>query len=143
MNRTEIEDRCNAKVEELLDEYFPNYIEDAAINRPEDLDARYDNTIPVRIQSDYYDWLLELWRSLGHSEGPSFDRLFDRQSQMAEVDGEFKPILDPARYDAETKTLWERITKTNHEDVTYYKGLLRLYSRSLMRIMTRDFVEEL
>ena len=38
---------------------------------------------------------------------------------------------------------WERITKSNHEDVTYYKGLLLEYTRDLLMVMCQDFLEEI
>lgn len=37
----------------------------------------------------------------------------------------------------------ERITKTNHKDVTYYKALLKEYARELMFVMSEDFMEEI
>lgn len=42
-----------------------------------------------------------------------------------------------------TITLWEKITKSNHEDVTYYKGLLLEYTKELLMIMRIDFLEEI
>ena len=45
--------------------------------------------------------------------------------------------------EAQQQTLWEKITKTNHEDVTYYKGLLEEYTRELLFCMRHDFMEEL
>lgn len=45
--------------------------------------------------------------------------------------------------DATEITLWERITKSNHEDVTYYKGLLQEYTRDLLMVMREDFLEEI
>lgn len=38
---------------------------------------------------------------------------------------------------------WERITKTNHEDVIYYKALLLEYTRDLLLVMREDFLEEI
>lgn len=40
-------------------------------------------------------------------------------------------------------SLWERITKSNHKDVTYYKGLLLEYTKDLLMVMRQDFLEEL
>jgi phenylpropionate dioxygenase-like ring-hydroxylating dioxygenase large terminal subunit len=66
----------------------------------------------------------------------------DRGFQMEDLDKEFRSVLQPAREDAETITLWEKITQSNHEDVTYYKGLLRQYSRAMMNTMIRDMLED-
>ena len=43
---------------------------------------------------------------------------------------------------ASRRTLWERITQTNHKDVAYYKGLLQEYTRDLLLVMREDFLEE-
>ena len=44
--------------------------------------------------------------------------------------------------EAQQRTLWERITRSNHKDVTYYKGLLMEYTRDLLMLMREDFLEE-
>ena len=54
-----------------------------------------------------------------------------------------RELIDPAYKDAIEITLWERITKSNHEDVTYYKGLLLEYTRDLLMVMRQDFLEEI
>ena len=52
-------------------------------------------------------------------------------------------MIEPAYKEATERTLWERITKSNHEDVTYYKGLLQEYTRDLLLVMRQDFLEEI
>lgn len=47
-----------------------------------------------------------------------------------------------AHRDVERRTLWERITRSNHKDVTFYKGLLLEYTRNLLMVMREDFLEE-
>lgn len=59
---------------------------------------------------------------------------------MTEDDRE---AIDAAYKDAKRITLWERITKSNHEDVTYYKGLLYEYTKDLLMVMRLDFLEEI
>ena len=54
-----------------------------------------------------------------------------------------RELIDVAYKDATELTLWERITKTNHKDVTYYKGLLQEYTRELLMVMREDFIEEI
>ena len=143
MNKKELEDLCYAKEEELLDKYFPNFIKDAAINRPEKLAEEYSNDIPDIIRDEFWNWLEDLWRQECESfRGTAFEKIMDRRFQMEDLDKEFRPILQPAREDAETITLWEKITQSNHEDVTYYKGLLRQYSRAMMNTMLRDMLED-
>jgi len=62
---------------------------------------------------------------------------------MSMVDASYVPSLKEARADAEKVTLWEKITKSNHEDVTYYKGLLKQYTEELLSTMIKDFIEEI
>lgn len=50
--------------------------------------------------------------------------------------------LEKAYKDAKIITIWEKITKSNHEDVTYYKGLLKAYTEELLSWMEIDFVED-
>ena len=54
-----------------------------------------------------------------------------------------RELIDVAHKDATEQTLWERITKSNHKDVTYYKGLLQEYTRDLLMVMREDFLEEI
>jgi hypothetical protein len=54
-----------------------------------------------------------------------------------------RELIDEAYKDAIEQTLWERITKSNHKDVTYYKGLLQEYTRDLLMVMREDFLEEI
>ena len=54
-----------------------------------------------------------------------------------------RELIEVAHKDATEQTLWERITKTNHMDVIYYKGLLEEYTRDLLMVMREDFMEEI
>ena len=52
-------------------------------------------------------------------------------------------LIDVAHKNAAKQTLWERITKTSHKNVTYFKGLLLKYTRDLLMVMREDFLEEM
>ena len=54
-----------------------------------------------------------------------------------------RELIDVAYKNAMEQTLWERITGSNHSDVTYYKGLLEAYTRDLLLVMREDFLEEI
>ena len=62
---------------------------------------------------------------------------------MAMTDAEYNVPLSEAKIAAEKITLWEKLIKTNHEDVTYYKGLLLEYTQKLLDTMIIDFTEDL
>lgn len=51
--------------------------------------------------------------------------------------------LDKAYRDASRRTLWERLTRTNHKDVYEYKSMLRLYSEALLNNMLTRFSDAL
>lgn len=51
-------------------------------------------------------------------------------------------FIKPAYDAAVRRTLWERLTKTNHKDVTYYKGLLKRYTEELLMALRCDFLED-
>lgn len=51
--------------------------------------------------------------------------------------------INNAYADAQRQTLWERIIKSNHKEVTFYKGLLQEYTKELLITMRFDFLEEI
>ena len=142
MNIETIKKHCSEKADALLDKYFGNLVKEAAVDCPETI-GDYDNDLPLRIEVEYRAFLKELWDSLDFEDNRSFDELFDKKhirNLMTEDDRE--GIVEAYR-NAQQRTLWERITKTNHKDVTYYKGLLKEYTRELLFCMRHDFLEEI
>lgn len=129
-----IEIRCKEKEQELLDKYFPN---GAGYSKSETI-GEYTKDLPLKIESEFREYLAELWNE--YSETPLVLEENKLRWLMTEDDRE---AVDAAYDDAKRITLWERITKTNHEDVTYYKGLLFKYTKDLLMIMHHDFLEEI
>ena len=142
MNKSDIENRCRAKADELLGKYFPNIIHEAAIERPEELVIEYNEELPYVVETEFREWLSALWDELAPAHSEPFEKIMNRHLEMSMVDANYVPHLRDARRDAEEVTLWEKITKSNHEDVTYYKGLLKQYTEELLDTMIKDFVEE-
>ena len=54
-----------------------------------------------------------------------------------------REAIDHAYKDATRRTLWEKNTKSNHKDVTFYKGLLKEYTEDLLMCMRFVFLEEI
>ncbi len=48
--------------------------------------------------------------------------------------------VEEAYDDAKTITLWEKIAKSNHNDVAYFVGLIKQYSEELLDHMINDFL---
>lgn len=135
--KTKIETLCKDKEQELLNKYFGNLTKEAAFDRPETI-GEYTKDLPLKIEAEFRDYLVELWKE--YSNEPLVLEEQKLRWLMTEDDRE---AIDVAYKDAKRITLWERITKSNHEDVTYYKGLLREYTKDLLMVMRHDFLEEI
>lgn len=134
---TKIETLCKDKEQELLSKYFGNLINEAANLRPETI-GEYTKDLPLKIESEFRNYLVGLWKQ--YSDKPLVLEEKKLRLLMTEDDRE---AIDEAYKDANRITLWERITKTNHEDVTYYRGLLFEYTKDLLMVMRHDFLEEI
>lgn len=143
MNKTDVEIRCRQKASELLEEHFPNFIKEAAVVRPEVLKDSYDNELPHKIAATYKSWLSGLWTEIASPNDKDFKQCMNQQGSIEMVSMSYDPHLASARQDAKSISLWERITKTNHEDVTHYKGLLKQYAEDLLEVLIQDFLKEI
>lgn len=143
MTKLEISRHCHTKAKELLEKYFPNFIHEAAVEKTEQLSAEYNDELPHRVVSEYRDWLACLWKEVSPDGAKPFDEIMNLHLSMSLVDSSYAPYLETAREDAKKRTLWEKITKSNHEDVTYYKGLLKQYTEELLDTMTKDFLGDI
>ena len=140
MTKQEIEKKCAQKKDELIEKYFGNLVHEAAIERPETI-GTYTDLLPKQIEEEYYEYLRGLWVET-HPEGPRFEDIIDKR-HLSELFTENDRIgLKRAYDDATRRTLWERLTKSNHKDVTYYKGLMKLYTIELLDCLTFDFIED-
>lgn len=133
---------CKAKEQELLSKYFGNLVKEAAIERPETI-GEYTKDLPLKIEAEYRAFLEELWKEHAPVELKGKPLVFEEQKLRKLMTDDDRELIDEAHKKATEQTLWERITKTNHKDVTYYKGLLQEYTRDLMMVMREDFLEEM
>ena len=143
MSKIDIELRCRKKADELLEKFFPGFIHEAAIDRPEQLAGGYNDKLPYAVEAEFRDWLSGVWKEVAPAGSEPFEKIMNRHLDMSMVDASYVPNLKEARADAEKISLWEKITKSNHEDVTYYKGLLKQYTEELLSTMIKDFIEEI
>ena len=139
--KTEIERRCEEKADSLLKQYFGNLVKEAAIECPERI-GEYDLELPLRIEAEYRNYLKELWVEIAKDDQRTIDDLLNQKQLRNKMTEDDREGIAYAYRDAQRLTLWERITKTNHKDVTYYKGLLEEYTRELLFCMKHDFLEE-
>lgn len=142
MTPIEIEKLCEEKQIQLIDKYFGNLVREASIERPETI-GEYTKDLPLKIEAEYRTFLEELWKTQAPEELKGTPLVLEEQKLRQLMTDDDREMIEPAYKDAVEQTLWERITKSNHKDVTYYKGLLLEYTRDLLMVMRQDFVEEI
>lgn len=142
MTPQEIANLCETKQNLLLNKYFGNLVHEAAIERPETI-GKYTKDLPLKIEAEYRAFLEELWMEHAPAELKGTPLVLEEQKLRKLMTDDDREMIEPAYKEATEITLWERITKTNHEDVTYYKGLLQKYTHDLLMVMRHDFLEEI
>ena len=142
MTNSEIEKLCIEKEHELLNKYFGNLVKEAAIERPETI-GEYTKDLPLKIEAEYRVFLEELWKEHAPDELKGTPLVLEEQKLRKLMTDDDRELIEEAHKDATEQTLWERITQSNHKDVTYYKGLLQEYTRDLLMVMREDFFEEI
>ena len=142
MTNVQIEKLCKEKEQELMKKYFGNLVKEAATEEVETI-GDYTKDLPLKIESEYKAYLEELWKEHAPEEMKGKPLILEEQKLRKLMTDDDRGSVDAAYKDATQRTLWERITKTNHKDVTYYKGLLQEYTRDLLMVMREDFLEEI
>lgn len=141
MTNEQVIEQCHQKAQELLNKYFGNLVEEAAVERPETI-GEYTKDLPLKIEAEYKAFLEELWKECAPEELKGTPLVLEEQKLRLLMTAGDRKRVNAAYKEAIEQTLWERITKTNHKDVTYYKGLLQDYTRNLLTVMREDFLEE-
>ncbi len=142
MQNEQLINLCKEKEQELLTQYFGNLVTEAATERPESI-GTYTKDLPLRIEDEYRTFLEGLWKEHAPEELKGCPLVLEERKLRKLMTDDDREGIEAAYKDATEQTLWERITKTNHEDVTYYKGLLKEYTRELLLVMREDFLEEM
>ena len=133
--------RCEQKEQELLSKYFGNLVHEAANERPETI-GEYTQDLPLKIEAEYRAYLVELWPQVAPETLRGTPLVLEEQELRERMTDDDREAVANAHRAATRRTLWERITQSNHKDVTYYKGLLQEYTRDLLLVMREDFLEE-
>lgn len=142
MNPNVIKMLCKEKEQELLNKYFGNLVHEAAIQMPDTI-GEYTKDLPLKIEAEYREFLERVWELHAPSELRVTPLVLEEQKLRKLMTDDDREGVDAAYKDASTITLWERITQSNHEDVTYYKGLLFEFTKDLLLVMRHDFLEEI
>jgi len=137
-----LETLCKEKEQELLNKYFGNLIKEAAIERPETI-GEYTKDLPLKIEAEYRSYLEKIWNEYVSEKSIDTPLVLEEHKLRKLMTDDDREEIDAAYKDAQERTLWERIANSNHEDVTYYKGLLHKYVKELLMVMRLDFLEEI
>ncbi len=132
---------CKQKEQELLSKYFGHLVHEAAIERPETI-GNYTQDLPLKIEAEYRAYLEELWPQVAPEQLRGTPLVLEEEKLRQLMTEDDREAIATAHRAATRRTLWERITQTNHKDVAYYKGLLQEYTRDLLLVMREDFLEE-
>lgn len=141
MTLQQIESQCRAKADELIAKYFGNINHEAAIERPETI-GDYSLELPRQIEAEYYDYLKTLWSEVAPNDPRTFEQIIDKRHLSELMTEDDRERVHLAYNDATRRTLWERITKTNHMDVAFYKDALKTYTEELLLALRCDFMED-
>lgn len=136
--KEEIAKLCKEKELDLLDKYFGNLDKEAIIERSETI-GEYEKELPLKIEAEFKEYLLGIWKEIN----PDKECVFEEQKLRELMTEDDREGIEYAYKDAVEQTIWERITQTNHKDVTYYKVLLKEYTQELLMCMRLDFLEEI
>lgn len=142
MTNKEIKQLCKDKEHELLKKYYGNLRREAAVERPETIGI-YTKDLPQIIATEYRKFLEEQWEKFA-PEDMKGEPLVLEETELLELMTEAdRERMEEAYKDAKEITLWEFFTQTNYKDVTYYKALLKEYTRTILLVMRCDFLEEI
>ena len=137
MDAKQIEKLCKNKEKELINKYFC-YPERGY----QETIGEYTKDLPHKIEVEYQSFLEELWKEAAPENLKGTPLVLEEKKLKELMTDDNREAVDLAYKDAVTRTLWERITKTNHEDVARYIRELVEYSCDLLYVMRHDFMEE-
>lgn len=132
--------RCEAKMKELLDHYFGDLVKDAVADKPEVLDERFTTELPLKIEEEFLAFLGELKQEILPGDTRTIDEIIDCPLKREKIRDDYELDVEQAYEEAKTITLWEKLTRSNYKDVSFFKGLVKQYTEELLEHMTDDFL---
>lgn len=138
-----LESLCKEREDKLIEGYYGNLVVEASKERPEFI-GKYTPDLPFKIESEYKDFLDSLVKQLFPGDNSiSADSFLDEEKLRKLITDDDREAIAEAYEKATKRTLVERLSNTNHKDVTFYKGLLEAHTKDLLLVMRTDFLEEL
>lgn len=136
-----ITEKCEKKEHELIQKYFGNIVQEN-LAKAENI-GDYDIELPKRIEEEYLAFLKEIWKENASGDPRTFEEIIDQRHRTEQLTENKRIATHNAYYEAKRISLWERLTKTNHEDVANYKGILKDYTEALLMEIRCDFLEDI
>lgn len=140
MAKKNIETLCKEKEQELIGTYFGNIVKEA-VECPETIGG-YTMDLPLKVEAEYKEFLKGVWEEFAPGDSRTIEDVLDEKRLKDLMTEDEREAVRNAFDEANKITLWERLTKTNHEDVAHYKGLLKEYVTELLFCLRCDFLEE-
>ena len=135
--KPDIENLVKEKEQYLLNKYFGNLLKEAIDDSIQTI-GDYTPDLPLKIEREFREYLEELWKE--YSDKPL---VLEEQKLRLAITEDDREAIREAYADANRMTLKEKLTKSNHKDVTHYKALLHAYTKDLLMVMRLDFLEEI
>ena len=132
--------RCETKMKELLDRHFGDLVKDAVVDKPEVLEERFSTELPLRIEEEFMAFLGDLKREILPDDPRTIDEIIDCPLKREMIRDEYELDVERAYEKAKAVTFWEKLTRSNHKDVSFFKGLVKQYTEDLLEHMTDDFL---
>lgn len=136
----QIDSFCWEKYTSLLKENFGNLAETAAHKRPEALSPQYTPDLPERIAGQYRAFLQELWKENAPKDAPAFEDIMNAKKVIELAKARYEEDLVAAENEARKVSAWEKLTTSNHKDVTHYVGLLKDCTEDILKGLMDDFL---
>lgn len=132
--------RCEAKMKELLDRHFGDLVKEAVADRPEVLEERFTPELPLKIEEEYMAFLGELKQEILPGDPRTIEEVIDSPLTREKIRDDYELDVEQAYEEAATITFWEKLTRSNYKDVSFFKGLVKQYTEELLDHMTDDFL---
>ena len=138
-----LEMKCKESEELIMKKYFGNLVKEAAHYRPE-LIGEYTPDLPYKIELEYKEMLDFFVKKLFPGDNTiDVNSFLDEEKLRMLITEDDRETIETAYKKASRRNVMERLTRTNHKDVTFYKGLLEAHTKDLLLVMRTDFLEEL
>lgn len=136
----QIDSLCWEKYTSLLKEHFGNLAETATYERPESPAPHYTLDLPGRLADQYRDFLQGLWKENAPKDAPTFKEIMNAKKITELAKARYEEDLVAAEKEALKVSAWEKLTTTNHKDVTHYLGLLKDCTEDILKGLMNDFL---